>query len=310
MRLNLIGRLTSILPLIGMVVVGVVAVTSALTVLAGNEQPSLVVPSAVLTPIPPPTGATPVPLLSREPDITFPVPSSAPRVTSAVNRGHDPAGAWAVDFRYPQLVGGTTPLAHLVNIDVRSEVETRVESFVSGPAAVRDPAGVNALTGRFSVEMLTNRVASFVLRWVDNTSSKTKPTTSVETLTYGLDSGRRLDFGDVFTDQPGALNILSAESRLQLQRNLGDAYDATTAEAGTLPQAGYYVNWSLTPAGLKVTFDMFQVGPYEVGTPTVVVPWSRLAPVVRADGPAGRLAGLQPSGAPPSPSGGPSVAPS
>jgi hypothetical protein len=286
MRSNLSTGFASVLPFIGLVVVGVIAVTTAMTVLGFGDVPS---PSFSPTPSPAPSLAT----YSAAPTATasevvymVSLPPHSPSVKTQILRVRDPHGVWTVNFSYPQLVLGTTPLAHIVNQDIAAEVQTRVEAFENGEAQLPDGSGgLNSLAGTYTLEMLSNRVASFTLRWTDDTGAKAQPAIGLQALTYALNSARRLDFGDVFIDQPGALNIVSADSRTQLQQSLGSAYDSTVVEAGTTPLLANFQSWSLTPAGLKVTFYPLQVADYESGTPTVVIPWRDLATVVRPDGP-------------------------
>ena len=291
----LMRGLGSGLPFAGVMLVGVVAVTTAMTVLGWGAEPSVVPPSVVATTTPASTDPTPSASL---PDIypTVPVPSTSPRVIEEILKKRGLGGAWKVEFHYPQFVADTTPLAYLLNLDIKNEVETRVEAWVAGPAQTRQPGGpTDWLIGSYSVEMLSPRVASVILRWEDNSISKERPRASIQTINYALASARRIDLGEIFADQPGALNALSAESRTQLRTVLGDAYDSATVESGTAPMAANFTGWSLTPEGFKVTFDMYQVADWKKGLPVVVIPWARLASVLRADGPAAALAGLAPA---------------
>ncbi|MBI2342909.1 MAG: DUF3298 domain-containing protein [Deltaproteobacteria bacterium] len=45
------------------------------------------------------------------------------------------------------------------------------------------------------------------------------------------------------------------------------------------------MRWSVTPEGLRSTFDLYQVAPYAVGPQEMVIPYAVLAPHVRPDGP-------------------------
>jgi hypothetical protein len=215
-----------------------------------------------------------------------------PVVLTIYKGERDPHRIWYVVWRYPQLRESSTPLASLVNQDILDEVTTRITAFEVGPAAVEQlPGKTNSLTGSFTVDMLSFDLVSLTLRWVDDTSPA-HPSTSIQTLTYALNSGQRLDFGQVFLDTPAALAILSEQSRQQLTRLLGADYDPSVVADGTAAVGTNFANWALTPAGLKVTFAEYQVGTYANGMPVVVVPWSSLRSVMRPDGPVARLAGF------------------
>jgi len=128
------------------------------------------------------------------------------------------------------------------------------------------------------------------LKWVDDTAPA-HPATNIETLTYALSTGERLDFGQLFTDPQAAVSILSQQSRDQLKRSLGGAYDQVVVEAGTSAVASNFSNWALTTAGLKITFAEYQVGTIAAGMPAVLIPWSNLRSVMKPEGPAARLVG-------------------
>ncbi len=296
MQSNFLMRgLSSGLPLAGMVVVGLVAVTTAMTVLGSGEMPNVVPPSVVATPSPTSTFVTPKPVA---PDVypTVALPSSTARATTETIRLRGAGGYWKVQFDYPQLVAGTTPMAWLVNLDIANEVQARVDTYVAGPAVIPDPGGAtNWLIGSYTVELMTPRLACMVLRWTDNSASKERPRYGFQALNFDLASGRRIGFGEVFADQPAALSIISTEARAQLRVKLGSDYDESVVLGGTEPSYVNFTGWSLTAEGLKITLDVYQVAGYRQGLPVVMIPWPRLAAIVRADGPAAAIAGLAPA---------------
>ena len=213
-----------------------------------------------------------------------------------------------IDVHYPQLKVGSTPLAAVVNADALDEVLTRIDTFQNGPAAIRQlPGKLKTLTSAYRTDLLAPDLASFTDRWVDDTIPGS-PDTYVSTFNYWLKTGQRVDIDSIFADLPGAMAILSAQSRVQLQRLLGTRYDPVADDAGTAPTAANFSSWALTEAGLKVTFADFQVGDASDGLPIVVIPWSVLAPVMQPVSPVARLAGFPvPT---PGPSGSGAVAPS
>jgi hypothetical protein len=65
---------------------------------------------------------------------------------------------------------------------------------------------------------------------------------------------------------------------------------ATSAEEGAGPKIDNFHSWNITPVGLKITFDRYQVGPYVAGEHEVVVPYSVLKPIIKPDGLLGQFA--------------------
>ncbi len=58
-------------------------------------------------------------------------------------------------------------------------------------------------------------------------------------------------------------------------------------ETGAAPDELNYRNWSLTDAGLLISFDPYQVGPYAAGPQEIAVPYADLAVIIDPAGPAG-----------------------
>jgi hypothetical protein len=278
--------------LVGLVGVSVAMVTLGSTIPEWTPTP---VPSYSDTPTPEPS-ATPYlePTEITTPLPTVTLPATAPVILTIYENAHDASRTWYIVWRYPRLRPGTTPLASLINQDILSEIQTRMDAFKSGPAAVEQrPGKVNTLTGSFSVNLNSPDLLSLTLRWTDDTNPVLE-TVSVQTLNYALNSGQRLSLGGLFTDQQAALTAISTEARVQLRKILGNDYDATIAEPGTTAVASNFNNWALTTAGLRIIFDEYQVGGYADGMPAVVIPWSMLSDVMDPNNPAGRLAGLTP----------------
>ena len=288
-----VRRIKGLFPILALAVVAVVAVTTAMTVLGNTQADATPSPSGPpATPTIAPIGSpSELPTDSPTPLMSVPLPSSMPVILTVYHGERDPKRIWFVVWRYPQFRNGSTPLASVVNQDILDEVRTRITAFEGGPAAVRQlPGKNNTLTGTFTVNMLAFDLVSLTLKWVDDTAPA-HPATNIETLTYALSTGERLDFGQLFTDPQAAVSILSQQSRDQLRKSLGGNYDQVVVEAGTTAVATNFSDWALTPAGLRVTFAEYQVGTFAAGMPAVLIPWSSLRSVMKPEGPAARLVG-------------------
>ncbi len=64
-------------------------------------------------------------------------------------------------------------------------------------------------------------------------------------------------------------------------RNIG--FEAFTSGAQPTPEN--YGNWNITPDGLLITFDEYQVAAYAAGPQEVVVPYTELQSVIDPHGP-------------------------
>ncbi len=288
-------RIKLVFPLAALALVALVAVTTAMTILGDTQPNPTPAPSAGSSATP--SRSSPVPAPTSPPPTYTPVatvrlPSTPPVVLTIYKGDHDPNRLWFVVWRYPQLRADSTPLASVVNQDISDEVTTVIETFEEGPAAQRQaPGKTNNLTGSYVVDMVAPDLASFTLKWIDDTAPG-HPVIHLETLTYALNSGQRIDFSQLFFDMDAAVAIISQQAQIQLSRSLGKHYDPAAVAFGAAAVIGNFPNWSLTTAGLKVTFDEYQVGTAAAGLPSVVIPWSLLKGVMQPNGPAARLAGF------------------
>jgi hypothetical protein len=103
-------------------------------------------------------------------------------------------------------------------------------------------------------------------------------------LNYDLLQGAQINLADLFmpgSDYLQALSgicttTLSNEGRLEFPE-------------GALPDEVNYKSWNITPTGLRITFDPYQVGPYAMGFQVVDIPYADLSSILRADGAMGRV---------------------
>jgi hypothetical protein len=89
-----------------------------------------------------------------------------------------------------------------------------------------------------------------------------------------------VSLADLFTPNSNYLKVISDYAIKELKK-----LDTVSAvELGAGPKIDNYHSWNITPTGLKITFDPYQVGPYAAGAHEVVVPYSVLKPIIRQDG--------------------------
>jgi hypothetical protein len=102
------------------------------------------------------------------------------------------------------------------------------------------------------------------------------------TLNYDLGQGRELSLGDLFVPESDYLEALSEHCKAELQKQ---PYSDSFFLDGAQPTQENYRNWNITPDGLMITFDEYQVAPYAAGPQTVIVPYEGLAGLIDPQGP-------------------------
>ena len=108
------------------------------------------------------------------------------------------------------------------------------------------------------------------------------PGTHSRTVTYDLEAGADLSLAQLFKPGSNYLEQIANYCIAQLKtRNIG--FEAFTSGAQPLPEN--YGNWNITPDGLLITFDEYQVAAYAAGAQEVVVPYAELQSIIAPNGP-------------------------
>lgn len=110
------------------------------------------------------------------------------------------------------------------------------------------------------------------------------PIHEAQVLNYDLERGELLSLSALFKPGANYIEAIAAfiAARLREEREL----EVSDLPPGIVATAENYRHWNITPTGLVITFEHYQVGPYSDGTPRFTVPWSVLGKILRADGPA------------------------
>jgi hypothetical protein len=97
---------------------------------------------------------------------------------------------------------------------------------------------------------------------------------------YDLQRGAEVKLAELFVPQAAYLKAISDYSIKELKKL------RTTAgvEEGAAPKAENFKSWNLAPAGLRFTFDHYQVGAYAVGQHEVTMPYALLKPLAKPGG--------------------------
>lgn len=96
------------------------------------------------------------------------------------------------------------------------------------------------------------------------------------TLNYNLLNGQRLNFVDIFEKPDLALELMSAWSREKLSGRLGEASRGSMLNTGTEPFQDNFSSITLTPEGLRINFQPWQVASWEAGVQKVDMPLEEL----------------------------------
>lgn len=144
--------------------------------------------------------------------------------------------------------------------DYEADISEALEDGAEKPASF----DMWDMTGFFTLERPNPDVVS-VLFNVYSYSGGAHGMLQLTTLNYDLRTGKRLLLSDIFADPEKALNIFGENAANKLRNELGSDADEDMITSGTAPEENNFQNLTLTPGGLFIEFQPYQVGPWSIG---------------------------------------------
>ena len=235
------------------------------TFTAGNPTPTVEPPTAVPT-------DTPVPLSGQVMLVSQPYTET----------NQDPA--FTITAQIPQLTGSddvrVVAFNQLLNDVVQKEVVIFRGEFMRGPF-------VEVSTNSFldvTYEQLSqyNDIWSFKFHYSFYNNGAAHPGDFSHTVNYDLGLGHELALGDLFIS---GSDYLGAISNYCLEELRSKPYSDLFTTSGADPTFENYRNWNISPVGLVITFDTYQVAPGAAGPQIVVIPYGQLTDLIDPQGP-------------------------
>lgn len=171
-------------------------------------------------------------------------------------------------------------LNHLSTLDARQagtdDLDTVIEALLNdeGPAP---EGGVFELWGAYRISRPSNAAVSIVFELWNHTGDQ-EGNLDIITLNYSLITGQRLELVDIFEKPDVALELMSAWARKQLKERTGVGLRTKMMMEGTEPVIENFSSLTLTPEGICINFQPWQVAPQYAGLQTVVMPLKELLP--------------------------------
>ncbi|MDX9864201.1 MAG: RsiV family protein, partial [Anaerolineaceae bacterium] len=102
------------------------------------------------------------------------------------------------------------------------------------------------------------------------------------TLNYDLAKEKTLQLDELFLPGSDYLGVLSTQSIQIISEN-----GYMDWPEGAAPEPENFRNWNITPDGILITFDPYEIAPYAVGPQQALVPYTALENMIDPDGPLG-----------------------
>ncbi|MBD0373802.1 MAG: DUF3298 domain-containing protein [Pyrinomonadaceae bacterium] len=205
---------------------------------------------------------------------------------------------YTIDASYPQLVGAQSANVAELNRTLKELITKEVNDFKKnvGPPDSNLPKDIqqNYLDAGYTIEHQSADLISVSFGFSTYYAGAAHPNRHTLVLNYDLKAGRTLTLADLFNPRSGYMQTISAYTIRDLKKQLGPSPDTEWIERGAGPASENYKNWTITPKGLNIMFDPYQVASYAEGSHLVVIPYSALRSVINTEGPLGPLAQRSP----------------
>jgi Protein of unknown function (DUF3298)/Deacetylase PdaC len=197
---------------------------------------------------------------------------------------------YEIDTAMPQLAGAGDARVEKFNQAVTKLVAPRTGEFkkVADETAREEAAAKqtakssqppNSLSVSYEVTAAGKDFISVLFSFYEYLGGA-HPNTTTESFNYDLNRNAPLNLADLFTPNSNYLKVISDYAIKELKK----LDTVSGVENGAGPKIENFHSWNITPIGLKITFDSYQVGPYAAGAHEVIVPYSVLKPIIRQDG--------------------------
>jgi hypothetical protein len=241
-----------------------------LVILACNALAPVDTPTAMPSPIPP--TATSAPLLSQQVSVNG-------RTSEETNQ----TPPFRITAETPELTGSDDPRLTVFNQRlsdlVKKEVDSWRQSFLEN--SMPDLSGGSTLDATYTLVSQIGDLWSFKFDFNFYAAGAAHPGLYSITLNYDLAQGKELELADLFLPNSNYLETISQYCITELSKQPG--FEGPFAD-GAQPTPENYRNWNITPDGLLITFNTYQVMPGAAGPQQVLVPYVQLRGLINPQG--------------------------
>ncbi len=214
--------------------------------------------------------------------------SGEPRLVARQRKTENKALKSTIDVEYPELAGVPDAVAGTFRTAISAFVDGEIAEFESDVKAIAAEGGNVPGRAEFTLDIgydtvhIDRSVVSLLFQ-VWTYTGGAHGLASSRAFNFDIARGRWLTLADLFL--PGADFLKRVSDACVAELLKLDLGDDDWVRKGAGPQGENYGSWNITPEGLRITFDAYQVASYADGPQEVVVPFSALKQILRPDGP-------------------------
>lgn len=207
-------------------------------------------------------------------------------LTSISFREQGQSPIYAISAQTPKLTGSEDPRAQSFNEAVDEIVRNEIGYFrenILAQMPVQPMTMGSSFDAQYTVIFQQKGVWSLKFVFSGYADGAAHPYHYSISFNYDLDRGRELSLGDLFPPDSNFLEVISRHCIAELSKRDIGFYGGF--QGGAEPSVENYRTWNITPDGLLITFDEYQVAPYAAGPQTVLVPYGELASLIHSKSP-------------------------
>jgi hypothetical protein len=216
-----------------------------------------------------------------------------PRTVKRLIKENNRRLKYTVEAFYPQLVGAASASAAGLNRELKELMTREVNDFKKNVAEqdadLPPEMQQSSFDAGYSIGYQSPDLISISFGISTYYAGAAHPNHHTLVLNYDLRAGRTLALSDLFNAGSGYMQAISAYTIKDLKKKLSPSPDTEWIERGAGPSSENYKSWTITPRGLSITFDPYQVASYAEGSHLVVIPYAALGNVINMNGPLGPL---------------------
>lgn len=199
-----------------------------------------------------------------------------------------------IKAEYPVITGFRSKSAEFsLNQTIKSAIETSIASFKE---EIKDmiifPGEQNQRSefgSKFKIGIATSSFVSILFNNYTYSAGAAHPNSYVQSFNYDVVYNRAITLGDLFKTATPYLQRIADKGIAGLLEQFSADREGLEdwIKSGAAPTQENYQVFLMTPDGLLIIYNTYQVGPYAIGAPEVLIPYAEFADIIAPQGPIG-----------------------
>ncbi len=190
---------------------------------------------------------------------------------------------YSIGGSYPEIAEGTNAAAF--NASVEGIVQSEENDFKQNVSDVAVPGGTSTLDIHSSVVATSSNFVSILLSTDDYFVGMAHPSHAMASVNFDLASGRAIALSDLFAPGSDYLSVIADYAMNDITKQIKNGTYFSTLEyvaqsGGLAADPANFEVFNITPAGLIIRFQEYQVGPYASGPTSTTIPWGELSGIL------------------------------